>query len=105
MGAAATFDVKSVEGDSRDLSKQDQSLVAEVAVLKSQLFRYENIKVYLEQLSYLTGLSLAYWSRLWKSLKVSEVDVFSVQASRTSRRLVAGMAVAENLQSRQKISY
>ena len=55
MGAAAVFDVKSVEGDSRDfkLSKQDQSLVTEVAMLKSQLFNYENIKDYPEQLMYI----------------------------------------------------
>ena len=43
MGAAAVFVVKSVGGDSRDLSKQDQSLVTEVATLKSQLFSYENL--------------------------------------------------------------
>ena len=57
MGAAAVFDVKSVEGDSRDfkLSKQDQSRVTEVAMLKSQLFSYENIKDYPEQLMYRTG--------------------------------------------------
>ena len=57
MGAAAVFDVKSVEGDSRDfkLSKQDQSRVTEVAMLKSQLFSYENIKDYPEQLMYMTG--------------------------------------------------
>ena len=66
MGAAAVFDVKSVVGDSRDfkLSEQDQSLVTEVAMLKSQLFSYENIKDYHEQLMYMTGLSLAIWSRL-----------------------------------------
>ena len=59
MGAAAVFDVKSVGGDSRDLSKQDQSLVPEVAMLKSQLFRYENIKDYPEQLMYMTGVVYA----------------------------------------------
>ena len=70
MGAAAVFDVKSVEGDIRDfkLSKQDQSLATEVAMLKSQLFRYENIKDYPEQLMYMTGLSLANWSRLCQFL-------------------------------------
>ena len=68
MGAAAVFDVKSVEGDSKDFSKQDQSLVAEVAMLKTQLFRYENIKDYPKQVMYMTGLSLANWSCLCQFL-------------------------------------
>ena len=68
MGAAAVFDVKSVEGDSKDFSKQDQSLVSEAAMLKTQLFRYEHIKHYPEQVMYMTGLSLANWSRLCQFL-------------------------------------
>ena len=68
MGAVAVFDVKSVKCASSDLSKHDQSLVTEVAMLKSQPFKYEHMKDYPEQLMYLTGLSLANWSRLWQFL-------------------------------------
>ena len=69
--------------------KQNQSLVAEVAMLKSQLFKYDNIKDHPEQLAYLTGLSPSNWSLLWKFLKASEINVVSRQASRTLGRLIA----------------
>ena len=41
--AAAVFDVKSVEGDSKDFSKQDQSLVTEVAMHSSPGMRISRI--------------------------------------------------------------
>ena len=69
--------------------KQNQSLVAEMAMLKSQLFKYDNTKDHPEQLTYLTGLSPLNWSLLWKFLKASEINVVSRQASRTLGRLIA----------------
>ena len=65
VGAEAVFEVKSVEGDSRTYQTRTRPLVAELAMMKSQLFRYENIKDYPEQLPYVTGLSLANLSCLW----------------------------------------
>lgn len=75
------------------LQAQIDSLMAEVLLLKSQLFRYDNIKHDGKQLAYLTGLSPGNWDLLWNFLKVSDENILSQSASRTSlkgRRIAKG---------------
>lgn len=72
-----------------ELERQVLSLTADVQHLRSQIFRFVNIRD--DQLEFLTGLSSATWKVLWAFLKAAPGAVLSEAAAST---LSAGRKIA-----------
>lgn len=69
------------EGRIRELEQTVFLLQQENRILKSQVFRFENVKNDDEQLTFLTGLDRNQWDTLWAFLQPSEENVLSQHAS------------------------
>lgn len=81
----------------RAMLKEQEAEVArlrrENEMLRSQLFRFENIKNDVTQMKFLTGLTPEIWSSVWSYLKPSQQNLLSVQASEKEsegRRITQG---------------
>lgn len=74
-------DVKRKDDLVKQLESQVAALQIEVKLLKSQLFRYENIRGNEQEMEFLTGLNTTTWDILWVLLDVSHANVLSVKAS------------------------
>ena len=57
------------------------ALKAENALLKSQVFRYCNIKADAAELLFLTGLTFETWDALWKFLKATPANIQSAKSA------------------------
>lgn len=69
-----------------ELEAANTSLREENARLRSQVFRYDNIKDDGAQLAYLTGLTQDMWRALWQYLKPSRADVLSAQSAESESK-------------------
>ena len=61
----------------KTLEEKVTSLDADVKLLRTQIFRFDNIKGDGQKLMFLTGLNVGMWSALWQFLKPSPTDVIS----------------------------
>ena len=61
----------------KTLEEKVTSLDADVKLLRTQIFRSDNIKRDGQKLMFLTGLNVGMWSALWQFLKPSPTDVIS----------------------------
>ena len=68
------------------LEEANASLRGNLDVLKSQVFRYENIKEDRRQLLFLTGLTPEMWFALWSFIKPSRENIISAKSAASEAR-------------------
>ena len=74
------------ERRSQEHELQIEELKKENQLLRSQLFRFENVSKDHAQLEYLTGLSKHTWNVVWKFLRVSPEKLVSQEAASRRQR-------------------
>lgn len=89
------------ESRSKDLERQVEVLKQENRTLRSQLLRFENVRLDHSQLEYLTGLSKRVWDTVWKFLHVTPTSIVSRQAAARNER---GRKISPGSGRRAKLS-
>ena len=82
-----TEKLREFEEKNARLEEQVSKLKTEIVAVKSQLFRFEDVKEDSEQLEFLTGLNEETWDCLWQFLDVtSNKDILSAKSAATEKR-------------------